>query len=104
MKKVQPLKSEIIINLWVKIPDPSIASAVKEIFLETIIAQNSYEIHFSGVEVDANEGLLTVKSSYLSLSADEHDFLDDLAGDWDNAILEVQQEVKKLKSLGVCFQ
>lgn len=104
MNKVNPLKSEIIINIWVKVPDPSIANAVKETFLDALIAQNSYEIHFSGVEVDAKKGLLTVKSSYLSLSADEQDFLEELAGDWNRANQEVEQEIKRLKALGVSFK
>jgi len=103
MKK--PIKSKMKLQFWVTIPDQSIAKAVKCVFLDSL-NEHGLELAWQSedVSVDTAKGLISIESPYPDINADDAEFLDHIAQDWENAIDEVNEDVNRLKRLGVAFK
>tara|TARA_R110002020_G_scaffold197545_2_gene398664 strand:+ start:448 stop:756 length:309 start_codon:yes stop_codon:yes gene_type:complete len=102
MKK--PIKSEITMKFWVTIPDQSIAKAVKCVFLDSLVASNYSSLACEGAHVDTTRGLITIQSPSTDIDADDAEFIYHVAQDWENAIDEVNEDINRLKRLGVAFK
>ena len=102
MKK--PIKSKMKLQFWVTIPDQSIAKAVKCVFLDTLVAHNYSLLACEGAHVDTAKGLITIESPSTCIDADDVEFIDHIAQDWENAIDEVNEDINRLKRLGVAFK
>lgn len=102
MEKIKAIKTEATFKFWVTIPDRSIATAVKNVFLDSCDYQElSWKA--SDITIDASRGLIIIQSEIPDINADDSEFIYHLPQDWDIAINKVKEDINKLKLLGVAF-
>jgi len=104
MKTKKAIKTEATFKFWVTIPDRSIATAVKNVFLDSL-NKNGLELSWqpSDITIDASKGLITIQSEIPDINADDSEFIYHLPQDWNIAINKVKEDIRKLKLLGVAF-
>ena len=102
MEKIKAIKTEATFKFWVTIPDRSIATAVKNVFLDSCDYQ---ELSWKAgdITIDTSKGLVTIQSEIPDINADDSEFIYHLPQDWDIAINKVKEDINKLKLLGVEF-